>query len=164
MLVAIDNRQALYEVEEDFITEIIKSTFHYLKFKEKYEVSISLVDNGEIAKLNKHYRQKEYATDVLSFPMLNLTKGVTCEEELSKYYMPFKDIDIELPIGDIVISMEKVEEQSKAYAHSFHRELAFLLIHGILHLLGYDHERSVDEEKKMFGLQEDILMTLKIVR
>jgi probable rRNA maturation factor len=72
-------------------------------------------------------------------------------------------IDEELPLGDIVISMERTKEQAIEYNHSFERELAFLLVHGMLHLLGFDHENEKDE-KIMFEKQENVLKMLNIIR
>lgn len=69
-----------------------------------------------------------------------------------------------LLLGDIIISMEKAEEQAQNYGHSLERESAFLFIHGLLHLLGYDHENSQAEEKEMFALQESILTSLNQMR
>ncbi|WP_058307415.1 rRNA maturation RNase YbeY [Gracilibacillus massiliensis] len=108
------------------------------------ELSISFVDNDEIKKLNRQYREIDRPTDVLSFA---LQEG----EELE-----ILGADIPLMLGDIIISVDKAEEQANEYNHSFSRELGFLALHGFLHLLGYDHMNS-EEEKKMFLRQEEIL-------
>ncbi|MCM1298792.1 MAG: rRNA maturation RNase YbeY [Firmicutes bacterium] len=116
------------------------------------EVNLTVVDNAEIRKMNFEYREKDFATDVLSFPMSN-------GEEF--------DIDPEtnrIMLGDIVISAERACEQAKEYGHSFEREMCFLATHSMFHLLGYDHEASEDEEKIMFQKQDTVLEKLGIGR
>ncbi|GAE91161.1 metal-dependent hydrolase [Gracilibacillus boraciitolerans JCM 21714] len=110
------------------------------------ELSIIFVDNKEIQKLNNQYRNIDRPTDVLSFA---LEEDVDGEIEIS-------GIDLPLILGDVIISVDKAEEQAEEYNHSFTRELGFLALHGFLHLLGYDHMEKEDE-KKMFGRQEEIL-------
>jgi probable rRNA maturation factor len=106
--------------------------------EEDYEVSISFVDNNEIRELNKQYRDKDTATDVLSFPLMEF------EVTEENYNNEDEFVQEDRLLGDIVISLEKAKEQAAEYEHSFERELAFLVVHGVLHLLGMDHE---DEEK-----------------
>ncbi len=116
------------------------------------EVNLTVVDNEEIHRINLEYREKDSATDVLSFPMSD-------GEEF--------DVDPEtnrIILGDIVISAEKAAEQAKEYGHSFEREMCFLATHSMLHLLGYDHEKSTEEEKIMFQKQDKILKKLGINR
>lgn len=102
-----------------------------------FEISLLMTDNENIKTLNRDYRGKDQPTDVLSFPM-----------------------DDAKMLGDVVISMEKCEEQAKNGEISTEREMAFLYIHGILHLLGFDHETSKADEEEMFALQEKILKKL----
>jgi len=104
------------------------------------QVSIVLVSNRTIRRLNKGWRQKDAATDVLSFPLLT-------DEPPAE--MPWE-------LGEIFISTEKALEQADTHNHSFRREIAFLAVHGMLHLLGFDHEESADE-REMFERQEAIL-------
>lgn len=116
------------------------------------EVNLTVVDNEEIHKMNFEYREKDSATDVLSFPMSD-------GEEF--------DINPEtnrIMLGDIVISAEKAAEQAKEYGHSFEREMCFLATHSMFHLLGYDHEVGEDEEKIMFQKQDKVLQKLGINR
>ena len=117
------------------------------------EVSVNFVSNKEIQELNRNYRQQDKPTDVISFALQERVEGET----------PIVGEDIPLVLGDIVVSIDKAEEQAKDYDHSFERELAFLTIHGFLHLLGYDHMNK-DEEKVMFQKQEDILGAFGIER
>lgn len=112
-----------------------------------FEVSITIVTNDEIRVLNAEYRGKDAPTDVLSFPM----------DE-------FDDSEHVEPLGDIVISIERAEEQAKEYGHSLMRELCFLTAHSTLHLLGYDHENDDGERLVMEQKQEEILNSLNITR
>ena len=108
---------------------------------------IIIIDNERIHEINKEYRSKDMPTDVISFALED-----------------FMDVETEVRLlGDIYISIDKAREQAKLYNHSLLRELAFLSIHGLLHLLGYDHMNEEDE-KIMFGLQEEILNEAKITR
>ena len=109
---------------------------------ESCEISLLLTGDERIRELNKEYRDKDYATDVLSFPM---------SED------PFAEGGM---LGDIAISLDTAKEQADEAAIRIERELAFLFIHGLLHLLGYDHEQGPDEEEEMFDLQEEILRNL----
>lgn len=123
-------------------------------FGKNAEVSLSFVDNEEIHRLNREFRGIDRPTDVLSFPMID------DEEDAG-------DIDIyddSVVLGDIIISAEKAVSQAQEYGHSVERELAFLAVHSILHLLGYDHETSKEDEKEMFAKQENILNIAGITR
>lgn len=122
---------------------------------ENYEVSVLLTDNEEIRSLNKKYRNVDNATDVLSFPLFE-------ENDDSEEPLYFNETE-EIILGDIIISVEKALEQSEDFGHSFLRELSYLLVHGILHLLGYDHETKEDK-KAMRLMEEQILMKLDIGR
>lgn len=115
------------------------------------EVSVLLTNNEKIHSLNREYRGKDMPTDVLSFA---LSEG----DEPTIVNGPEQDL-----LGDIIISLEKAEEQAKDYGHSLEREVAFLTVHGILHLLGYDHE-SDTERTEMRGEEEHILGLLGIGR
>lgn len=112
------------------------------------ELSLTLVDNAEIHRLNREFRQVDRPTDVLSFPQYGAGEPI----------MPASSL------GDVVISLPKMAEQAAAFGHSQRRELCFLFVHGLLHLLGYDHELSPAEERRHFGRQEEILAKLGINR
>ncbi len=107
------------------------------------EVSVTFVNNEEIQKLNKEYRNKDTATDVISFALNDDDSDIFAEA-------------IPNLLGDIIISFEKTVQQAEDYGHSINRELGFLVVHGFLHLLGYDHQNEVDE-KVMFSRQEELL-------
>ena len=127
-----------------FINESVEVKFNYQHVIETLEKTISenvsasliLVDINEIQEINRDYRQKDAPTDVISF-----------EEE---------DDEDETYMGDIFICVEKVHEQAEAYGHSLEREFAFLIVHGVLHLMGYDHIEK-DDEVVMFAKQDEIL-------
>lgn len=161
MNVLIDNRQNIIEIKpeiESFVNKVIKAVLEFENCNDNYEISISFVDNEEIKDLNKQYRNIDAPTDVLSFPMLEFNKKSNDETIVKEVF-----IDEEIPLGDIVISTEKVIEQAKEYGHGQDRELAFLLVHGMLHLLGYDHIQESDEII-MLKKQEEILELLNIKR
>lgn len=161
MSVLIDNRQEEIKVDEameTLVTQVVDKVLAYEACEEEYEVSISFVNNEEMRSLNNEYRGIDRETDVLSFPMLEFTEVELEEEDENAEY-----IDEEIALGDIVISMEKALEQSEEYEHSFNRELAFLLVHGMLHLLGYDHQDEATE-REMFDKQEAILKEMNLIR
>lgn len=116
------------------------------------EVSVSFVDNAEIRRLNKIYRDKDKSTDVLSFPLGE--NGVYDVNNETGAYL----------LGDVVISMETAVKQAHIYGHSLEREVGFLTVHSMLHLLGYDHETSALDAAKMHEKEEMILESLGISR
>lgn len=124
--------------------ENINEFLNFVVKKEKLEnclFNVIIVDNDYIHKLNKEYRGIDRPTDVISFAL---------EDEEDSIKLDFR------VLGDIYISLDKTYEQAKLYDHSFLRELSFLTIHGLLHLLGYDHMVKEDE-KVMFKKQEELL-------
>ena len=136
------------------LRKAIKTALEYENFGRDAEVSVSFVTNDEIHELNRDYRGVDRPTDVLSFPMLD---GDADDGDI--------DIDMgSVVLGDIIISAEKAVSQAAAYGHSIERELAFLAVHSTLHLLGYDHETSPEDEKDMFERQEKILTLAGIPR
>ncbi len=149
MNLEISNRQELFlpdqEMKEMF-EEIIKKTLAREEREETLEVSLSLVTSEEIRELNSQYRQKDRATDVLSFPV-------------DEQFQP----EGEKVLGDIVISTKAVMDQAGEYGHSVEREIAYLFLHGLLHLLGYDHLGNKDKEA-MRKAEEEVLAQLEITR
>ena len=143
-----------------FIKRVLERALKHLNQpSELLEMSLSIVSPEQIQELNKSFREVDKVTDVLSFPTCdNPTRGaitVVCEN-----VNPETDL---VNIGDIVICMERAKEQAKEYGHSLKRELAFLSLHGLLHLLGYDHIEE-DDEKQMVALQKEILNQAGITR
>lgn len=163
-----DNRQNKLEVTDKLI-EKIKEVCEYTLKEEQvcypYQISLLFVDNDEIREINKETRNIDKETDVLSFPMLDYPKGKIFKDVYSKNHefdATYLDGD-ELVLGDMVLSLEKAKEQSVEYNHSYLREVAYLVVHSILHLLGYDH---MEEEEKLLmrEREEYILNRLKITR
>lgn len=138
--------------------ELIENLLNFVALKENVEsepeVSLSFVSNDEIQELNKQYRDKNMPTDVLSFAM-----NENSDDEIEIIGAQMMDS----MLGDIIISTEKLEEQAAEYGHSIERELGFLVVHGFLHLLGYDH-MDEEEEKIMFTRQTDLLSEFGLVR
>ena len=116
------------------------------------EVSVSFVDNESIHKLNLEYREKDKPTDVLSFPMWE--KEELCDGSALDGHA--------VTLGDIIISAEKAQAQAQEYGHSIEREICFLSVHSVLHLLGYDHERSKIDEEEQCQRQRDIMENVDI--
>lgn len=150
-----DSEQDIYPDISDLcelVSESVDGALVYLGFTCECELSVTFTDNGKIRILNRDYRGIDRPTDVLSFPMYSFSDG------------DVPDGDEHVMLGDIVISVEKAREQAAEYGHSLRREIAFLAVHSVLHLLGYDHETSEDDEKEMFDLQEKIMNALGIGR
>ncbi|AFM42866.1 metalloprotein, YbeY/UPF0054 family [Desulfosporosinus acidiphilus SJ4] len=118
---------------------------------EDAEVSLILVDDSRIHELNRDYRGVDRPTDVLSFALQEET-----EEE------PDAEFEDDM-LGDIVISVERAREQAIEYGHSFEREIVYLAVHGILHLLGYDHE-DIQEKETMRAKEEEVMASLGLER
>ena len=150
-----DSEQDIYPDISDLcelVSESVDGALVYLGFTRECELSVTFTDNGKIRILNRDYRGIDRPTDVLSFPMYSFSDG------------DVPDGDEHVMLGDIVISVEKAREQAAEYGHSIRREIAFLAVHSVLHLLGYDHETSEEDEKEMFDLQEKIMNALGIGR
>ena len=142
--------------EETFIKKVVEQVLKEEKIVQGVDVYITLTNNEEIHKINQEYRKIDRPTDVLSFPMYE-------REEINNLKQEREKDTIEKILGDIVISIEKVKEQAEEYGHSFERELAYLVTHGCLHLLGYDHMLE-EEQKEMRKREEEILGRLNILR
>lgn len=137
---------------ENLIKTVLEQCFKEEKIsKNNLYVNIILTNPDNIRKINKQYRNIDKETDVLSFPMFE-------KEELENF-----DSIIPEPLGDIVISIEKVKEQAEEYGHSFERELAYMVVHGFYHLMGYDHI-ELSDRKIMREKEENILNKLQITR
>lgn len=136
---------------------VVSAVLEADRLTDKINVGVALVDDAEIREINRNFRQVDAATDVLSFPMTDYDISQTVK---------VGDVDPasgELLLGDIVISVERAKEQAQEYGHSFEREFAFLLTHGMLHLIGYDHEQEVDA-RVMRAMEEEILGSLGLRR
>lgn len=131
----------------EYLDEVITKVFEHENVHNAI-CSIIFVNNEEIHQINKERRGVDRATDVISFALEDSPD----------------DFDEFRILGDIFISIPKMQEQAKEYGHSEKRELSFLVVHGLLHLLGYDHMKSKKDEEMMFSLQDEILESLNILR
>lgn len=155
MKIYINNEQNKIEVPldiEESLKTIAQLVFEEEGLSDNYEISLTLVDDNQIRELNRDYRGKDTPTDVLSFPLI---EDFELEAKM--------DNEMEILLGDIVISLERAVEQSKEYSHSLNRELVYLMIHSLFHLVGYDH---IDEEdkKKMRSKEKEIIRKIKVFR
>ena len=141
---------------EEIIKKVVKQCFKTENLvNSKLYISITLTTPENIQKINKEYRKIDKPTDVLSFPMFE-------QEEIAEK-IKTQDFEFEDVLGDIVISLEQVGVQAEEYGHSFERELAYMLVHGFYHLMGYDH---MEEQDKILMRQkeENVLNILEITR
>jgi probable rRNA maturation factor len=129
------------------IREAIETTLDFEDYRNICEVSVTFTDNEGIRELNKKFRNIDKPTDVLSFPLFDF-EGESEEPPIDEMINN---------LGDIVISLERAREQAEEFGHSFERETAFLCVHSMLHLLGYDHEISEEDDKDMRARQTEIM-------
>ena len=136
----------------NIIEKVVNKCFEVEKIEaSNFYISIILTNPENIQRINKEYRNIDKPTDVLSFPMFE-------KEELENAKFENQEV-----LGDIIISIEKVKEQAEEYGHSFERELAYMVVHGFYHLIGFDH--MIEEEKEiMRAKEENVLEKLDIVR
>ena len=166
-MIYVDNRQKKINITDEEVEELKKVILCALKEEEvevPTEISLVFVDNEEIREINNDTRNIDRETDVLSLPMLDYEDKKVFKEMYKNYDfdVTYKDGE-DIVLGDIVLSLEKALEQSKEYNHSFQREASYLVVHSVLHLLGYDH--MVEEDKTvMRRREEEILEKLNITR
>ena len=144
----IANEQTDYEMNCAFcclLENAIRATLFHERFFRQWEISLTLTDDEKIHELNKKYRDKDKPTDVLSFPQYSFEDGDKPKRG---------EVAV---LGDIVINTQQCARQAKELRHSFEREAAFLCVHSVLHLLGYDHERSQKEDEEMCAIQREII-------
>lgn len=166
-MIFIDNRQNKIEISDEIeknIVNIIEYALQEEKVNIPCEVSVIFVDNEKIKEINKENRNIDKVTDVLSFPMLDYEKGKVFKDTYEDFNFSYVDLDEgSLVLGDIVLSLEKAKEQSLEFNHSFIREVVYLTIHSVLHLLGYDHMEE-DEKSIMRKREEQILEKFHLTR
>ena len=131
------------------VRESVETTLDFEDFQNHCEVSVTFTDIEGIRAVNSQFRGIDAPTDVLSFPLT----------EYESASFPVAD-EPESSLGDIVISLERADEQAKEFGHSFEREIAFLTVHSMLHLLGYDHVNSEEEDAEMRRRQREILESM----
>lgn len=142
----IDETTKVVDTDQKLVEELLQFAAKKQNLSGDIELSVTFVDNDRIQEINKEYRNKDQATDVISFAM----------EELGEGEVELVGVDMPRVLGDIIISVDRTKEQAEEYGHSYTRELGFLAVHGFLHLLGYDH-LTKEEEEVMFTLQKEIL-------
>ena len=146
---SIDQRTKGEKIDEKYflaLTKALDVTLEIVGIEGDYEVSFSVVDEGEIQDLNRDYRGVDAVTDVLSFPLFS-------REELEDGAI----------LGDIVICSQRAREQAKDFGHSYEREIVYLSVHSLLHLLGYDHEEEKDKAE-MRALEKEVMKRLGIFK
>lgn len=141
-----DETELLTEEQLEMVESLLQHAAEAERVAQDAELSVTFVDNEKIKEINRDYRSKDQVTDVISFAM----------EEQGEGEVSIVGVDMPPVLGDIIISVPRASEQAEEYGHSFTRELGFLAVHGLLHLLGYDH-MTEEDEKKMFGKQKEIL-------
>ncbi len=145
--------QYLLNYLSEFIDRIL------IDFKrENYDVNIVFCDNFFIQNLNKQYRGKNEPTDVLSFSMLEGEDILKLPDEIEQAENDDETDNRHIPLGDIIISIDQAEKQAKDYMVTFEEEMARLAIHGLLHLLGFDHEKFGKDETIMFKKQDEYVI------
>ena len=150
-----DNEQSVRPFDfqlRHLVRKTVRAALAYEHFTDPVEISVTLTDNEGIRELNREHRSIDRATDVLSFPMYDFHAGEKPE--------PGERV----ALGDIVLSLERAAEQAAEFGHSYEREVAFLTAHSVLHLLGYDHERSPEEDEDMRRRQREILDGMGLTR
>lgn len=153
--VYIDDRQKKIRVPSGtrlLVRRACKAVLRFEKFEKPAEVSVIFVDDEEIHQMNNEFRGIDRATDVLSFPLCEAGEYEVSPESGC------------VPLGDIVISLEHAEAQAAEYGHSFEREVAYLTVHSMLHLLGYDHEAGGMEQVRMREHEEGVMVQLGLPR
>lgn len=156
-MVIYANDQDKYEITSkltEMIETCVKESLIAHEIEDEIEVSVLFTDNSGIREINRDTREIDKETDVLSFPQYEFFELGVIEKE---------EWETEIVLGDIVLSLEKAEEQAEEFGHSFERETGYLTVHSMLHLLGYDH--MVDEDKKIMRVkEEEILEKIGLVR
>ena len=134
------------------VRKAIKAALLHEEFPHDVNVEITFCDNAYIKSLNKEFRGKNSATDVLSFPLYDFTAGDEA------FIIPGEIVSL----GNIVISLERAKKQAEEIGNTFLTEVAFLAVHSVLHLLGYDHEKGKAEEEAQCAAQKEIMTSLEI--
>lgn len=164
MSIIISNEQTKYNIDvfEEVIKRVVAKVLEIEDIIHNCQVSVIIIDNEQIKELNKNTRGIDSKTDVLSYPILEFLDFTQLKKNLN--INEYIDLDTgEIVLGDIAISIERAYEQSQEYGHTIDREIAFLTTHGMLHLLGYDHQDET-ETKKMREKEEKVLSILRMVR
>lgn len=143
------DKRTVSEYLKRLLRRAIRATLESEGFTHRCELSVTFTDNEGIHALNREYRGIDRPTDVLSFPQFDFYGGEALPEG-----------DETVSLGDIVLSLERAEEQAREFGHSFSREAAFLTVHSVLHLLGYDHELGDAEDADMRLRQRNVMKAI----
>ena len=163
-LIIEDESELTINIDYEKIADrVINVALDYEKCPYEVELNLLLTSNENIRKINNEYRNIDSPTDVLSFPMIEYEKPSDFSKLEDSTLDNFNPETGELILGDIIISVPKIVEQAEKYGHSTEREFAFLVVHSMLHLFGYDHMEANDA-KIMEAKQEEILNKLEIFR
>ena len=152
IMIYFQNDQEIFKIsytQKLLVRKAVEATLEYEGYQNNAEVSVTFTDNEKIQKINNEFRGIDKPTDVLSFPLTDFEGG----EE------PPAD-EAAISLGDIVVSLEKARTQAEEFGHSFQREVAFLCVHSMLHLLGYDHVDSDEDDAEMRRRQSEILVKM----
>ena len=159
------DHQIIFEAEvdvpeglEDLLSNVITAALNAEQVEAPCEVNVLVTDDAAIHQINLDMRDVDKPTDVLSFPMFDLNPGEHPGEEDAD---PATGL---VPLGDMAISLERAREQAARFGHSVEREVCYLTVHSVLHLLGYDHLDEGPMKEQMRGREEDILSALGITR
>ena len=145
---------------EEIARTVVEAALEYEKCPYEAEVTILLTTDEEVRKLNCSSRGLDRPTDVLSFPMFQFQPG-----QLPEDWEPYIDPESQLvPLGDMAISLERAKAQAKEYGHSVNREVGYLTVHSVLHLLGYDHLDEGPMKRQMRSREEAILAEILLPR
>ena len=141
------NNLTTVEIDEEFLRRVVNEVLKGEKIKKEVNLSVAFIGSGRMRKLNRKYRGKNRVTDVLAFP----------ESEVLFEKFKIGPLQKVKGLGEIVICLREVKKNAKRFNSTFEKELANVLIHGLLHLLGYDHEKNEKEAKKMQQKQQKYL-------
>lgn len=144
---------------EDFLRQCITKALELENVTMPCEINVLITDDSGIHQINLEQRQVDAPTDVLSFPMFDLTAGQPPVDE--KFLDPATQ---RIPLGDMVLSLERASAQAEEYGHSLQRELGYLAVHSVLHLLGYDHMDEGAQKRQMRQREEAIMNELGVPR
>lgn len=142
------------------IKRCVRETLNLERVSAPCEINVLLTDNAGIRGLNRMYRNIDRETDVLSFPMFTFLPG-DFPDDVTELLDPGESL---LPLGDMAISIEKAYAQAKEFGHSVEREVGYLTVHSVLHLLGYDHMDEGDRKRQMRGREDAVMQALDIPR
>ncbi len=145
-----NRKEKVSEELRELIRRSVTATLESEGVEDDAEVSVTFVSNAGIRKFNREYRGIDRATDVLSFPIAD-------DGDLDEAFDGER-----LQLGDVVLSLERAREQSETFGHSFEREVAFLTVHSVLHLLGYDHEKGEEEDADMRRRQSAVMEIMNL--